>query len=122
LPLGLMSRYPFELSSGQRQRVALARALVLEPKLLVADEPTRGVDVTARRGVLDVLTELKQERGFSALIVSSDLAVVSRVAHRTLVLDGGGIVGLGEIDEVLADPVDPYLKALAASRFDKVPS
>lgn len=116
LPLGLMSRYPHELSSGQQQRVALARALVLEPRLLIADEPTRGVDVTVRSGVLGVLAALRAERGFSALVVSSDLRVVSEVANRTLVLDRGTMVGLGPIDELLADPVDPYLKALAASR------
>ena len=120
LPLGLMSRYPFELSSGQRQRVALARALVLEPQLLIADEPTRGVDVTVRRGVLDVLSELKRERGFSAVIVSSDLDVVSEIANKTMVLGGGTMVGFGPIDQVLRNPVDPYLKALAASRFDRV--
>ncbi len=120
LPLKLMTRYPYELSSGQRQRVALARALILEPKLLVADEPTRGVDVTVRTGVLDVLRELQEEREFSAIIVSSDLAVVEYVAQRMLVLNRGNVVGLGPINGVLKDPIHPYLKALSASRFDKV--
>ena len=120
LPLGLMSRHPYELSSGQRQRVALARALILEPQLLVADEPTRGVDVTVRQGVLDVLRELRSERGFSALIVSSDLSVIEYVSERAIVLNRGNIVGLGPINGVLQDPIHPYLKSLASSRFDKV--
>lgn len=120
LPLGLMSRYPFELSSGQRQRVALARALILEPKLLVADEPTRGVDVTVRSGTLDVLRELREERGFSAIIVSSDLDVIEQVSERVLVLHQGSAIGLGPINGVLSEPIHPYLKALADSRFDKV--
>jgi ABC-type glutathione transport system ATPase component len=120
LPLGLMSRYPYELSSGQRQRVALARSLILEPALLVADEPTRGVDVTVRMGVLDVLRELRQERDFSAIVVSSDLAVVDHVAERMIVLNRGNIIGLGPINGVLEDPIHPYLRALAASRFDTV--
>lgn len=118
LPLGLMTRYPYELSSGQRQRVALARSLILEPEILVADEPTRGVDVTVRAGVLDVLRDLQAERDFSALVVSSDLAVVSHIAKRTIVLRSGLIVGIGPVEEILADPIDPYLKALAQSRAD----
>ena len=120
LPLGLMTRFPYELSSGQRQRVALARALILEPKLLIADEPTRGVDVTIRTGVLDVLRELRAEREFSAIIVSSDLAVIEYVSERALILNRGNVVGLGPINGVLEDPIHPYLKSLAASRFDKV--
>lgn len=120
LPLGLMSSYPFELSSGQRQRVALARALILEPQLLIADEPTRGVDVTVRSGTLDVLRELRDERGFSAIIVSSDLGVIDQISERVLVLHRGCAIGLGPINGVLADPIHPYLKALAGARFDKV--
>lgn len=120
LPLGLMSRYPFELSSGQRQRVALARALILEPKLLVADEPTRGVDVTVRAGTLDVLRELRDERGFSAIVVSSDLGVIEQVSERMLVLYEGATVGLGPINGVLSHPIHPYLTALGHSRFGKV--
>lgn len=120
LPLGLMNRYPFELSSGQRQRVALARSLILGPRLLVADEPTRGVDATVRTGVLDVIRELQAEQEFSAVIVSSDLAVTSYLAERVVVMSRGTVVGLGPINGVLADPIHPYLKALAASRFDTV--
>lgn len=116
LSLGMMNRMPHELSSGQRQRVALARALILEPTLLIADEPTRGVDATVREGVLDVIRELQAERRFSALVVSSDIGVVDRVADRVAVLERGIIIGLGTMNEVLAAPTHPYLKGLAAAR------
>lgn len=120
LPLGIMSRYPFELSSGQRQRVALARSLVLEPQLLVADEPTRGVDATVRYGLLDIVQQLREERGFSAVIVSSDLAVIERMTEQILVIHRGTAIGCGPINGVLSEPIHPYLTALAGVRFDKV--
>ncbi|MCU1556007.1 MAG: transporter ATP-binding protein [Microbacteriaceae bacterium] len=116
LPLSLMNKLPYELSSGQRQRVALARSLILEPALLVADEPTGGVDASVRDGVLDSLKDLQSRREFSALIVSSDLAVVSRIADHVAVLQHGIVVGVGNIDELLAHPHDPYLKGLARAR------
>lgn len=116
LSLGMMSKMPYELSSGQRQRIALARALILEPKLLVADEPTRGVDATVRSGVVDVIRELQSQRGFSALIVSSDIDVVDRVADRVGVMHRGIVVGLGTLNEVLSAPEHPYVRGLAEAR------
>lgn len=116
LPLGVMAQLPHELSSGQRQRVALAKALVLEPSLLVADEPARGVDVTVRGSVLEMIRDLQAARDFSALLVSSDLAVVGQVASRVAVLHRGIIVGIGSVDELLADPCHPYLKSIARMR------
>jgi peptide/nickel transport system ATP-binding protein len=116
LPLGLMNRLPYQLSSGQRQRVALARALILEPTLLVADEPTRGVDARVRNGVLDAIRDLQKTREFSALVISSDLDVVSRISDRVAVMQRGVFVGLGPLDVVLAHPEDPYLKSLAGTR------
>jgi peptide/nickel transport system ATP-binding protein len=116
LSLGMMNKMPHELSSGQRQRVALARSLILDPTLLVADEPTRGIDATVRDGVIDVIRELQAERRFSALIVSSDLGVVDRVADRVAVLQQGLMIGLGPLEDVLSAPTHPYLKGLAAAR------
>lgn len=113
LPLSVMSKLPHELSSGQRQRVALARALVLEPSLLVADEPTRGVDATVRDGVIDAVAEVRQERDFSALVVSSDLGTLERMSDRLAVLRRGLLVGLGTLDEVMATPAEPYVRTLA---------
>jgi peptide/nickel transport system ATP-binding protein len=112
LPLGLMAKYPHELSNGQRQRVAIARSLILEPAIWVADEPTGGVDVTVRGPVLDTLLEMQSERVFTALIVSHDAAVMSRLTDRVAVMHRGVLVGLGPVDDVLADPVHPYVRGL----------
>jgi peptide/nickel transport system ATP-binding protein len=115
LPLGIMLQNTWELSSGQRQRVALARALVLEPELLVADEPARGVDVLVRQSVLEALANLQRNRQFSALVVSSDLREARALADRVAVLEQGRLVGLGTFEAVLDNPVDPYVKTLAAT-------
>jgi ABC-type glutathione transport system ATPase component len=116
LPLSLMNRLPYQLSSGQRQRVALARALVLEPTLLIADEPTRGVDASVRDGVLDALRDLHLNHGLTAIVISSDLAVLSRIAPTIAVMQHGIVVGLGGIDALTAAPENDYLKGLALSR------
>ncbi|TFD13982.1 ABC transporter ATP-binding protein [Cryobacterium sp. TMT1-21] len=113
LPLTVLTQYPYELSNGQRQRVALARALVFGPSLLIADEPTAGVDATVRDAVTDLIGELQRERAFSALVISSDLKVLRRVANRIGVLHQGVLVGLGTIDEVFDDPWHPYVAGLA---------
>ncbi len=118
LPLSMLSRYPYELSSGQRQRVALARALILEPTLLIADEPTAGVDVTVRGAISALFTELQRERSFTALVISHDVAVLRAVATRIAVLHQGVLVGLGTIDEVFDDPIHPYVARLAESFTD----
>jgi peptide/nickel transport system ATP-binding protein len=113
LPLRMMSMFPHEISSGQRQRVAIARSLILRPVLWVADEPTAGVDVTARGPVLDTILELQSEHDFSALIISHEAAVTARLTDRVAVLQGGHLVGLGRLDEVLEDPNHPYVRGLA---------
>ncbi|MET3768793.1 ABC-type glutathione transport system ATPase component [Marisediminicola sp. UYEF4] len=113
LPLSVLGIMTYELSSGQLQRVALARSLVLEPELLVADEPIRGVDIMVRHDVLNVIPELQAARGFSAVVVSSDLSVVEDVAERIAVLQDGVIIGLGTLKELVTAPEHPYLKGLA---------
>jgi peptide/nickel transport system ATP-binding protein len=119
LPLTIMQKLPPELSSGQRQRVALARALVLEPQLLIADEPARGVDSTVRAGMFEALTRCRTERGMAAVIISSSLSDVAGVTSRLAVMHRGIIVGLGTVDEMLDRPHHPYLRALMTQRaFD----
>lgn len=113
LPLSALNKYPHELSKGQRQRVAIARSMILEPRLLVADDPTAGIDVTVRSSILDVLSALQAERGFSAVIVTADLAEVRRVSTRVAVMQRGVIVGFGDVGEVLDDPTHEYVVGLA---------
>lgn len=113
LPLSVMEKFPHELSRGQRQRIALARSLVLEPELLVADDPTMGVDVLVRGPILQVVAELQKEFGFSALIVGHDLRELRTVVDRIAVLHAGLIVGYGPVDDVLANPLHSYVRRLA---------
>jgi peptide/nickel transport system ATP-binding protein len=120
LPLGLLARYPHELSRGQRQRVAIARALILDPALLVADDPTAGIDPTVRGTILDVIRELQSGHRFSAVVVASDLAEVRRVTDQVLVLHRGTVVGQGQVDEVLATARHPYVEGLARSRGPRI--
>ena len=115
LPLGKLEMYPYELSGGQRQRVALARALVLGPSVLIADEPTAGIDLTVRDVVAQLIGDLQREHTFSAVIISHDLPVLRSTAKRIAVLDRGRLVAIGTIDEVLDDPSHPYVKALAGA-------
>jgi ABC-type glutathione transport system ATPase component len=112
LPLGTADSYPYQLSSGQRQRVAIARALVLGPSVLIADEPTSGIDVTVRNAVVDLINELSLRQDFSAIVISSDLSVLRRISSRIAVLHQGKLVGLGTVDDVLANPRHPYVEGL----------
>jgi len=115
LPLSMLGALPHELSKGQRQRVAIARSLVLEPDVLVADDPTAGIDVTVRSQILDVIAGLQQERSFAALVVTADLGEVRRITDTVAVMQMGRIVGIGGIDEVFDDPLHPYVRRLGQS-------
>ena len=110
-----LHRYPHELSGGQRQRVAIARAMVVEPKVIVADEPTSMLDVSVRAGIMALLLDLKRDFGVSYLYITHDLAVPSHLCDRIAVMYQGKIVELGETDEVLQHPRHPYTRALIAA-------
>ena len=116
LPLAVMGKYPHELSKGQRQRVAIARALILEPRILIADDPTAGVDVTLRAGILDSLVELQRATECSTVIITADIAEVRRVSTRVAVMYRGSIIGTGNLDDLLAEPRHTYLRELAQIR------
>ncbi|MFE7505849.1 dipeptide ABC transporter ATP-binding protein [Promicromonospora sp. NPDC057488] len=123
LPDGAARRYPHELSGGQRQRVVLATALANDPAVLVADEPTTALDVTVQRQVLDLMTRLVSDRGAGLLFITHDLAVVSQVCERVVVLLDGVVVEEGPVDEVFAHPRHEYTRRLlAASTLEPRPS
>lgn len=113
LPLGVLEKYPYELSSGQRQRVAIAQALVLGPSVLVADEPTAGIDVTVRDAVVDLLATLHGEHDFAAVIVSHDARVLRHATATVAVLQSGSLVGYGSMEDVFTAPSHPYVAELA---------
>ena len=108
-------RYPHELSGGQRQRVAIARALVHRPRLLVGDEPLSALDVTVRASILDLIGTLKQDLGFTLVLVSHDIGVVARLCDRVVVMTQGEVVEQGDTASVLAAPRHPYTRRLLAS-------
>ncbi|MEU1087719.1 ABC transporter ATP-binding protein [Streptomyces sp. NPDC005892] len=110
-------RYPHEFSGGQRQRIAIARATVCDPRVLLADEPVSALDVTTRVKVVDLLAELKAERGLTLVMVSHDLSVVATLCERTAVLERGEIVEQGATSQVLGAPAHPYTRRL----IDSVP-
>lgn len=122
LELGVLNRFPFELSRGQRQRVAFAQALIVEPSVVIVDEPTQGVDILARPALFALLERLNQARACTLLVISHDLATVERLTDRVMVLDRGVVLAIGNIDEVLDSPVDPYLRRMRQAReFARAP-
>jgi peptide/nickel transport system ATP-binding protein len=114
-PEQVAAKYPHELSGGQRQRVAIARALAVEPKVVLADEPTSMLDVSIRIGILNLMLKLKEEHEIAFLYVTHDLASARYLADEILVMYAGQIVERGPVEDVLADPLHPYTRLLLAA-------
>ncbi len=108
-------RYPHEFSGGQKQRIALARALVLNPDLIVADEPVSALDVSIQAEILTLINDLQEEFDLSLLFISHDMSVIKKVCDRVAVMYLGEIVEIGPTEQVFADPQHPYTEALLSA-------
>jgi ABC-type glutathione transport system ATPase component len=111
----VLTRYPVQISGGQAQRFAIALALALGAELILADEPTSALDVTVQAEIVDLLARLRRERGLGLLIVSHDIALISRIADRVIVMRNGEVVESGPVEEVVRRPAADYTRALIAA-------
>jgi oligopeptide/dipeptide ABC transporter ATP-binding protein len=111
----VMRQYPFELSGGMRQRVMIALALACGPRLLIADEPTTALDVTVQAQILALLKEIRAETGAAMLLITHDLAIVSRTCDRVYVMYAGRVVESAPVEQLFARPGHPYTQGLIAA-------
>jgi oligopeptide/dipeptide ABC transporter ATP-binding protein len=107
--------YPYEFSGGMRQRAMIAMALSLEPRILIADEPTTALDVTIQAQIMNLIQNLNEERGLSVILITHDLGVIAEVADRVMVMYAGQIVEEGSLEDIFYDPQHPYTWGLLGS-------
>lgn len=115
LPPAFLNRFPTELSGGQRQRVAIARALIASPRLLLCDEVLTALDVSVQAGILELLLQLRKEKGLSILFISHDLGVVRSISDRIGIIYGGRMMAIGETEALFRPPLHPYAHRLLAT-------
>ena len=112
LPPAYRSRLPRQLSGGERQRVGIARALAVEPQALICDEPIASLDVSVGAQILELLGQLRSQRGVALLLISHDLRAVASVCERIAVMSAGRLVEVGPTQQVVSTPADPYTALL----------
>ncbi len=108
-------KYPHQLSGGQRQRAMIAAAFIIDPKLLLADEPTTALDVTVQAQIIDLLRRISETRGIGILFISHDLHVVRKLCTHVAVIHDGMIVESGETEQIFNHPQEDYTKRLIAA-------
>ena len=114
----ILELYPHEFSGGQRQRIAIARALMLEPELILADEPVSALDVSIQAQVINLLKELKEKYNFTIILITHDMSVIRYLADRVAIMYLGEIIEVGKTEDIFLNPLHPYTKAL----LDSAPS
>src|SRR5882724_8726658 len=117
----IFSSYPHRLSGGQRQRIMIAMALVLEPKLLIADEPTTALEVTTQKQILTLIRDLQRDHGTAVLFITHDMGVVAEIADRVAVMRNGRLVETGALDTILRQPTMEYTRKLLSAVPSLVP-
>lgn len=124
LPLAKLQEYPYELSKGQRQRVAVMRSLMLDPALLIADEPTLGVDANNRPKIVELLKWYRERTGAAMMLISHDIGMLEALVQEVLVMQHGRIVGQGDINEIFRHADHGYVQRLAqalrATAYDEI--
>jgi peptide/nickel transport system ATP-binding protein len=116
LPARFLDHYPHQLSGGQARRVSMARAMALKPKLVIADEPTAGLDLSVQGEVLNLLVELRETQAVSFLLITHNLAIARHVADRISVMYLGRVVEAGPTGALYSEPAHPYTRALMSTR------
>jgi peptide/nickel transport system ATP-binding protein len=114
-PEDTLGRYPHQLSGGQRQRIMVARALLLNPRVILADEPVSMVDASLRATILESLVTLKRERGISLIYITHDLTTAYQVSQNIYILYRGSVAEVGSVEKVIKDPKHPYTRLLVNS-------
>jgi len=115
LDQSVSKKYPHELSGGMKQRVVIAMALLLEPDVVIADEPTTALDVLVQAQIINLLKKLKKEKGMTIIIITHDMAIISEIADKIGIMYAGQIVEFGSASEIYKDPKHPYTQALISA-------